>query len=341
MLRFVIRSVLFLVLLLAGFSGVQTTGAQDPVDCDDFDAWSWAQSVFVADPEAFAGLDPDGNGIACEHLPIEGVGPVAWTDRIPDDAVPARLVSITDGDTFRVTIDGREDVIRMYHMNTPEMPGPYRAEECGAEGAKDYLQDVFGLVPDGTVYLEYDETKRDTYDRRLAYVWFELGGEVYMVNEAMVRSGWAESVTYEPDLRYRDQLNEAEQFSVEHVLGVRLQCGRFGQDVGAGPSNEQVRKAMSSQPDQGQFDRFYGPVAGSGNEVIADDVTGEWQAPTNPETAPVTSEDCDPSYPDFCILPAWQVGDLDCGDVDGRRFTVFQPDPHGFDGDGDGIGCER
>jgi len=47
---------------------------------------------------------------------------------------------------------------------------------------------------------------------------------------------------------------------------------------------------------------------------------------------------CDPSYPDFCIPPP--PPDLDCGDISQKRFTVLQPDPHRFDGDKDGIGCE-
>ena len=49
-------------------------------------------------------------------------------------------------------------------------------------------------------------------------------------------------------------------------------------------------------------------------------------------------EDCDPSYPDFCIPPT--PPDLDCGDIPQKRFTVLPPDPHRFDGDKDGIGCE-
>jgi micrococcal nuclease len=48
---------------------------------------------------------------------------------------------------------------------------------------------------------------------------------------------------------------------------------------------------------------------------------------------------CDPSYPGVCIPPA--PPDLDCGDIANRRFTVLPPDPHNFDGDGNGIGCER
>jgi micrococcal nuclease len=49
-------------------------------------------------------------------------------------------------------------------------------------------------------------------------------------------------------------------------------------------------------------------------------------------------DDCDPSYPDVCIPPP--PPDLDCGDIQPRRFRVVGSDPHGFDGEGDGIGCE-
>lgn len=48
---------------------------------------------------------------------------------------------------------------------------------------------------------------------------------------------------------------------------------------------------------------------------------------------------CSPAYPDICIPPA--PPDLDCGDIMERRFRVLQPDPHRFDGDKDGIGCEQ
>ncbi|HXG40597.1 MAG TPA: thermonuclease family protein [Candidatus Limnocylindrales bacterium] len=49
-------------------------------------------------------------------------------------------------------------------------------------------------------------------------------------------------------------------------------------------------------------------------------------------------ERCDPAYPGVCIPPP--PPDLDCRDIDARRFAVRPPDPHRFDGDGDGIGCE-
>jgi hypothetical protein len=47
---------------------------------------------------------------------------------------------------------------------------------------------------------------------------------------------------------------------------------------------------------------------------------------------------CSPAYPGVCIPPP--PPDLNCGDIPYRNFTVLAPDPHNFDGDRDGIGCE-
>jgi micrococcal nuclease len=62
---------------------------------------------------------------------------------------------------------------------------------------------------------------------------------------------------------------------------------------------------------------------------------GIWHACAS---APPSSGRCDPSYPDVCIPPP--PPDLDCADVPYSRFRVVGADPHHFDGDRDGIGCE-
>jgi PKD repeat protein len=51
-----------------------------------------------------------------------------------------------------------------------------------------------------------------------------------------------------------------------------------------------------------------------------------------------SSDDCDDSYPDVCISPPPPV--LDCSDIDEEDFEVRGSDPHGFDDDNDGVGCE-
>lgn len=64
---------------------------------------------------------------------------------------------------------------------------------------------------------------------------------------------------------------------------------------------------------------------------------GLWASPPSQRRA---KPPCDPSYPDVCIPPP--PPDLDCKDVLPLcRFRVLPPDPHHFDGDKDGIGCEK
>lgn len=58
---------------------------------------------------------------------------------------------------------------------------------------------------------------------------------------------------------------------------------------------------------------------------------------------PMEPQRCHPSYPDYCIPPP--PPDLDCPDIKGAkpfrvRHDVRNPDPHGFDRDGDGRACE-
>ncbi|MGB8153669.1 MAG: hypothetical protein WCF97_07115, partial [Nitrososphaeraceae archaeon] len=50
------------------------------------------------------------------------------------------------------------------------------------------------------------------------------------------------------------------------------------------------------------------------------------------------NDHCDDSYPDECIESP--PPDLNCDDIPEKNFKVKGSDPHGFDGDNDGIGCE-
>ena len=58
---------------------------------------------------------------------------------------------------------------------------------------------------------------------------------------------------------------------------------------------------------------------------------------------PARATSCDRSYPDYCSPPP--PPDLDCPDITGAKpfrvkHDVRNPDPHGFDRDGDGRACE-
>jgi hypothetical protein len=51
-----------------------------------------------------------------------------------------------------------------------------------------------------------------------------------------------------------------------------------------------------------------------------------------------SDENCDPSYPEVCITSP--PPNLNCDDVPYNNIQVIGSDPHGFDREGDGIGCE-
>jgi hypothetical protein len=78
--------------------------------------------------------------------------------------------------------------------------------------------------------------------------------------------------------------------------------------------------------------------------AVAPPTTRRRPAPPSPPTTrrrPTTTAPqgrCDPHYPGVCIPP--YPPDLDCDQVGYRNFRVLAPDPHGFDGNNDGIGCE-
>ncbi|KKR49645.1 MAG: WD40 domain protein beta Propeller [Candidatus Curtissbacteria bacterium GW2011_GWA1_40_16] len=62
-------------------------------------------------------------------------------------------------------------------------------------------------------------------------------------------------------------------------------------------------------------------------------------SPTTQPNSSSARSGCDSSYPTVCIAPP--PPDLDCKDVSYKRFKVLPPDPHNFDGNHDGVGCER
>lgn len=278
------------------------------LDCTDVDAYEWAQSVFDAAPEANPQLDAEGDGIACAELPRGGAAPALWTNSIPEDVEEATLVSVTDGDTIRVQREGQpeDEAVRLILIDTPESVDPNTPDECFGDEASAFAALLLGLADDGTLYLETDVSETDQFGRLLRYVWLEIDSEVYLLNEAIVRSGFGALSTFPPDVQYVDQLRAAQDFATEYGLGLWGPCGGIDTPLAvAEPAPAPVQ-----------------------------------QEPAAPAPAPAPAEpagDCHPSYPSLCLPGS---PDLDCGDVGARQFPVVPPDPHGFDGDGDGVGCE-
>lgn len=110
-----------------------------------------------------------------------------------------------------------------------------------------------------------------------------------------------------------------------------------------------LARVTTFPPDTRYLDSRYQPAedrakgAGLGLWGLATPAAPPRSSPATTEPAATTAPaegECDPAYPDVCIPPVSSAGDLDCADVPFRRFRVLPPDPHRFDGDKNGIGCE-
>ena len=106
------------------------------------------------------------------------------------------VVRIVDGDTIHVRLGDRVEKVRYIGMNTPEVHHPTKGEEPGGREASEVNR---RLVAGKTVRLELDVQERDRYGRLLAYVWV---GDV-MVNEELVRLGYAQVMTVPPNVRHQ------------------------------------------------------------------------------------------------------------------------------------------
>lgn len=133
---------------------------------------------------------------------------------------PYPVVRVVDGDTIRVDRDGEEIVVRFIGINTPETVAPNRPIECFGPEASARTKE---LLAGANVWLEYDEVSglTDKYDRTLAYVWTSPDT---MLNEQLVREGYAEEYTYSDGFRWQQVLEQAERDARERNVGLWAAC---------------------------------------------------------------------------------------------------------------------
>lgn len=136
------------------------------------------------------------------------------------------VVSVTDGDTINVKIGANTFTVRYIGIDTPETVHPSVGVECYGKEASSYNS---SLVLNKTVRLEKDVSEVDKYGRLLRYIW--IGG--VLVNEKLVRDGYAVSSSYPPDIRYQDRFLSAQTAARNEDLGLWKACGGANTPVGA------------------------------------------------------------------------------------------------------------
>lgn len=109
---------------------------------------------------------------------------------------------IIDGDT--IVLDNNERV-RLIGINAPELK-----ERCGIESKKK-LEELI----DDKIIMEKDISERDRYNRLLRYVYVN---DKHM-NLEMIKTGYATSWPYPPDIKYKKEFNKAQKDAEKNNAG--------------------------------------------------------------------------------------------------------------------------
>jgi micrococcal nuclease len=120
-----------------------------------------------------------------------------------------RVIRVVDGDTF--VIEGGIHV-RLIGINSPELPN-----QCFSREA---LEKAQSILVGSYVYLEKDISENDRYGRLLRYVY--KNNE--LVNETMVRGGYAYSIAYPPDTKNQKLFLAAQDEAKSAKRGIWGKC---------------------------------------------------------------------------------------------------------------------
>lgn len=122
--------------------------------------------------------------------------------------IPAQVVSVIDGDTIEVKIDGKTEKVRLIGVDTPETKHPSKpVQSYGLEASKYTTSQLNGKK----VFLEKDVEERDKYGRLLAYVWLlqpvtddEKEVREKQFNAKLLLDGYGQLMTVPPNVKYVD-----------------------------------------------------------------------------------------------------------------------------------------
>mgnify|MGYP003152161323 CR=1 FL=1 len=135
------------------------------------------------------------------------------------------VTRIVDGDTLKVFYLEGEESIRLIGIDTPESRVNKKTKKDAKRSGQDIIamgkratEYVESLVkPGDTVAIEFDVQERDRYKRLLGYVYLSNGK---MLNEEIVKAGYASVMTIPPNVKYKDRFLIAYQEARERKVGL-------------------------------------------------------------------------------------------------------------------------
>ena len=149
--------------------------------------------------------------------PVSQVNQKTSSSNAPSDSPLYSVVSVTDGDTIKVSIDGKVTTLRLIGMDTPETVDPRKVVQCFGREASAKAKE---LLTGKNVRLEADSTQGelDKYGRLLRYVYLEDGT---FYNKFMISTGYAHEYTYQSNpYKYQTEFKDAERQARDNKLGL-------------------------------------------------------------------------------------------------------------------------
>ena len=124
------------------------------------------------------------------------------------DIISGTVKRVIDGDTLVVSINNQDRRVRMLGVDTPETVHPKKGvQPYGKEASNFTKQSLTGR----RVWLEYDSSPLDRYERHLAYIWLERPAKIdessirrEMFNARLLLEGYAKVMIIKPNKRYED-----------------------------------------------------------------------------------------------------------------------------------------
>lgn len=133
----------------------------------------------------------------------------------------ARVARVIDGDTIELETGEK---VRYIGVDTPETKHPSKPVQCfGREAAQKNKE----LVEGKEVLLEKDVSETDRYGRLLRYIYLpnpEATDEAIFVNELLIEQGFAQVITYPPDVKYHTLLLQAQKQAQSEEKGLWGSC---------------------------------------------------------------------------------------------------------------------
>ncbi|MEK4520686.1 thermonuclease family protein [Psychrobacillus sp. FSL W7-1457] len=126
------------------------------------------------------------------------------------------LVSVIDGDTIKIKYNGANENVRFLLVDTPETNHPKLGEQPFGQEAKDFTKQL--LKGQDTVFLEFDVSYRDKYNRLLAYIYTSDGKSL---QEELLKQGLARvAYIYAPNTKHVDWFEAIQKKAQQQAIGI-------------------------------------------------------------------------------------------------------------------------